>query len=152
MKDKQFYTDEAIIPVPPGFTDRTTNVLEWKTPEGDPIAMVIHRQVLTPADPEGEVMVADFDAYVANETKDYATRFAGLRTEREDDATPDTAMPVRRRAFRYRHEEKVLYECQAFVLLGRRVIVLTAAAKAIHRESVDRLIDEAVEGLKVWDE
>lgn len=152
MKDKQFYTDEAIIPVPPGFTDRTTNVLEWTTPEGDSIALVIHRQVLTPTDPEGEVTIADFDAHVAQETKDYATRFAGLRSERDDDATPDTAMPVRRKAFRFRLDEKVVYQCQAFVLLGRRVVVFTAAAKAIHRESVDRLIDEAVEGLKVWDE
>jgi len=149
--DKRYYTDEALIPVPPGFVDRSTNVLEWTTPDGERLALVIHRQVLE-GPGSGPELIPAFDALVERETKDYAVRFAGLRKEREDDETPDVAMPVRRRAFRFRHEEKVIYQCQAFVLLGRRVLVLTGAAAARHREAVDQMVDGAVAGLKVWDE
>lgn len=149
--DKRYYTDEALIPVPPGFIDRSTNVLEWTTPDGERLALVIHRQLLEGAESEAE-RIGAFDALVEQETKDYAVRFAGLRKEREDDETPDAAMPVRRRAFRFRHEDKVIYQCQAFVLLGRRVLVLTGAGGAKHREAVDRMVDDAVAGLKVWDE
>lgn len=152
MSHKSYYTDEAIIPVPPGFVDRSTHVLEWTVADGERIGLLIHRQLLEPATLEGEARVQAFDALVVRETKDYPKRFGGLRWEREDDDTPDVAMPVRRRAFRFRHDESVLYQCQAFVLLGRRVVVMTAAAKAVHRDEVDRLIDEAITGLKVWDE
>jgi hypothetical protein len=152
VSHKSYYTDEAIIPVPPGFIDRSTHVLEWKAADGERIGLLVHRQQLEPATLEGEERTRAFDALVTRETKDYTKRFAGLRWEREDDETPDAAMPVRRRAFRFRHDDAVLYQCQAFMLLGRRVVVMTAASKAVHRDEVDRLIDEAIAGLKVWDE
>ncbi len=46
MSTQQYYTDDCTIPVPTGFRDRSTNVLEWKTEDGDSIALVIHRDQL----------------------------------------------------------------------------------------------------------
>ena len=151
MTDRRYYTDEAILPVPPGFVDRSTNILEWTSPEGAKLALLVHRHALEPADVLPSP-VAAFDAYVHRETKDYPVRLAGFRLDREDDESPDAAMPVRRRGYRFRHEEKVIYQCQAFILLGPRILVLTAASEARLRDEVDRMVDEAIAGLKVWDE
>lgn len=152
MMTKPYYTDEAILPLPPGFEDRSTNILEWKTPEGDKIALVINRQELLTQVPAGEPVTEDFDALVVQQTKGYATAFAGLLMEREDEGPAEVAFPVRRKAFRFRHETDVLYQCQAYVLLGRRVVVLTAASKAAHREAVDSLVENMLTGLKAWEQ
>src|SRR5690606_23367698 len=118
------------------FVDRSMHALEWKAADGERIGLLLHRQLLEPDTLEGDARIQAFDAFVIRETKDYTKRFPGLRWERQDDETPDAAMPVRRRAFRFKHDDSVLYQCQAFMLLGHKVVVMTAAAKAIHRDEV----------------
>ena len=43
----------------------------------------------------------------------------------------------------------MLYQHQVFVLAGGAAIILTGAAKALHREKVDGLVDEALASLRV---
>lgn len=149
MSSQQYYTDDCTIPVPSGFRDRSTNVLEWKTPEGDSIALVIHRAELPLHDP-AEGPTADLlEHYVREETKQYGTKFAGLHWERDDAAHGESGFPMRRKAFRWRNDFDVLYHNQVFILTADRIIVLTAASKAKHREAVDFLMDEALTSFRV---
>lgn len=144
MSMQQYYTDDCTIPVPSGFMDRTTNVLEWKTEEGDSVALVIHRAPRPPRELAPESDVSELEGYVAAETKDYTAKFAGLHMERDDVTSSDAGFPMRRKAFRWRNEKEVLYHNQAFVLTADRFVVLTAAAKARHREAVDFMMDNAL--------
>lgn len=149
MSAQQYYTDDCTIPVPAGFRDRSTNVLEWKTADGDSVALVIHRDELPLHEPEDRASGALLDQYVTRETRGYATKFPGLHMERDDVTTADSGFHMRRKAFRWRNEKDVLYHNQAFVLAGERIIVFTAAAKARHREAVDFLMDDALANFRM---
>jgi len=138
MSAGAYWMDDCTIQVPPGYRDRTSHTLEWKTPEGDAVALIIQRDLLPPGAP------ADLQRYVAGQTADYPARFAGFHLELDEASDSDAAFPMRRKAFRWCKDQDVLYHHQAFVLAGDRIIVLTAAAKAAHRESVDALIDDAL--------
>lgn len=148
MSVQLYYTDDCSIPVPTGFIDRTTNVLEWKTESGDSVALVIHREVRSPPVSEDDSPDTELERYVARETRQYPTKFAGLHMERDELASSESGFPMRRKAFRWKHEHDVLYHHQAFVLTADRIIVLTAAAKARHREAVDGLMDDVLSSFR----
>jgi hypothetical protein len=146
-----YYADDCTLTVPAGFRDRTTNLLEWKTPEGDSIALAIQREPL-PARPPEEALppAAVLQQYVDEQTRTYPTQFAGFRLERDEVAAGDGGgFEMRRKAFRWKNGEDVLYHHQAFVIIGERILVLTAAAKARHRNAVDHLVEEALNDLRV---
>jgi hypothetical protein len=144
MSDHTYYMDDCTLAVPAGFVDRTMNALEWPLEGGDRLGLVVQRERLPPdpADP------AALDRYVAAQVKAYPAQFAGFHLERDEAADSDSAYDLRRKTFRWRHEQGVLYHHQIFVRVGASVLVLTATAKARHREAVDRLVDEALAGLR----
>jgi hypothetical protein len=144
MSLHSYLADDCSLPVPPGFRDRTTHVLEWKTPEGDSVVLVLHREMI-PEDPlPGDPQPFDLDRFVADQVKEYPSKFAGYREERDEVASADAGFRMRRKAFRWKSENDVLYHHQVFVLTGDRVIVLTAAAKAKHRAAVDEVLSTAL--------
>jgi hypothetical protein len=145
---RTYYMDDCTIPVPAGFLDRTANVLEWKTAEEDSLALLIQREPLARLGAE-EAPAAALQHYVSTQTKDYPSRFAGFCLERDEVAASDAGFEMRRKAFRWTSQEDVLYHHQAFVLVGEKVIVLTAAAKARHRAAVDTLLDGALADFRV---
>lgn len=149
MNDHSYFADDCTISVPAGFHDRSTNVLEWKTEEGDSLVLAIHRELLPPAAPEKKAPEFDLERFVAAQTKDYPAKFAGLRVERDEVAGSDAGFHMRRKAFRWQNKTEVLYHHQAFVLAGDRVIVLTAACKARHREAIDLLMDSVLANFRV---
>jgi hypothetical protein len=138
-----YLMDDCTIHVPPGFRDRTSHQLEWKTREGDTIALVIQRE--PPSVGAAEAPAIDLPRYVAAQTRDYPARFAGFHLERDETRDHDSGFPMCRKAFRWRKDQDVLYHHQAFVLVGDTIVILTAAAKAAHREPVDTLLDDALQ-------
>jgi hypothetical protein len=137
--------DHCTIRVPEGFRDRTTHVLEWKTEEGDSLALVMQRDPL-PA-PGASSTGRPLDDYVAATTRDYPSRFAGLRVEIDDEGEL-AGLQIRRKAFRWKHDAEVLYHCQAFVLAGTHVEIFTVAGKARHRDRIDEIVQIALEDLR----
>lgn len=151
MSAHLYYADDCTLTVPAGFRDRTTNLLEWKTPEGDSIALAIQRDPL-PAPPTEEALppAAALEQYVADQTRSYPTQFAGFRLERDEVTAGDAGgFEMRRKAFRWKNGEDVLYHHQAFVIVGEKILVLTSAAKARHRAAVDHLVENALNDLRV---
>jgi hypothetical protein len=149
MTTHPYYTDDCTLPVPAGFIDRSTNVLEWKLTDGDSVALVIHREQLPALAPEAPASEVDLNRFVEVQTRDYVSKFPGMRLERDEAASGDSSFPMRRKSFRWQHQNDVLYHHQVFVLTGERVIVFTAAGKARHRDTVDSLIDNALAGFRV---
>jgi hypothetical protein len=145
VSDHTYYMDDCTIAVPAGFVDRTMNMLEWPLEGGDRIGLVVQRERLPP-DVAG---AAALDRYVAAQVKAYPAQFAGFHLERDDAGDSDSVYELRRKTFRWRHEQGVLYHHQLFVLAGAAVLVITGSAKARHREAVDRIVDEALSGLRV---
>jgi hypothetical protein len=160
--------DDATIPVPEGYRDRTAHVLEWTLEDGEKLVLVVNRELLppdgaappasgdhaghshgAPPSPRTTGEGTPFDRYVAAQTKVYPSQFAGFRLERDEVATGESPFEMRRKVFRWRHEQDVLYHHQVFVLLGDNVLGLTGSAKARNRDAVDRLVGEALAGLKV---
>jgi hypothetical protein len=138
MSGHAYWMDDCSIEVPEGYRDRTSHTLEWKTPEGDALALIVQRDLLPPGERP------DLQKYVASQTGDYAARFAGFSLERDDASSSDSAFPMRRKAFRWHKDHEVFYHHQAFVLAADRIVVLTAAAKAAHRGAVDALLEDAL--------
>jgi hypothetical protein len=139
--------DDGTFTVPAGFRDRTVNALEWRTPDGEKLALIVQREPLVPR-PDEEPS-ATLERHVATQTKSYPAQFTGYHVERSEVSAPDSAFEVRRLAFRWLNEQDLLYHHQAFVRMGERVLVLTSAAKARYRDAVDSLIDGALNDLRM---
>ncbi len=138
--DRIYHMDDAVLELPPGFIDRSVHVLEWRTPDGEAVVLVTQREPLPGTRP-----LAD---YVAQETKDYATRFEGYRAEEPPRDGAETALEALHRTFRWKRNEDVLYNHQVFVAAPPVVLVMTVTGKAAHREDVDRLVGRALADLK----
>lgn len=148
MSTRRFYMDDCTIPLPAGFRDRTVHVLEWQMEDGESIALVVQREAL-PASSDGEeAPEAAFARFVEGEVRDYPSQFDGFHRERDETAV-GSGFEMRRIAFRWRKEREVLYHHQAFVLVGEGAVLFTGSSKALHRDAVDRLLEEALAGLRV---
>jgi hypothetical protein len=148
MSLEPYCMHDYMIPLPAGFRDLTVNVLEWDTADGEKIALVVQRKALSRKTPD-EAPAAALERLVTDETKDYPTRFAGYRVEHDELGAEDGRYEMRRKAFRWRHEEQVIYHHQVFVLVGDAVVLFTGAGKARHREVVDRLLHDVVSDLRI---
>lgn len=144
MSARTYCMDDASLTLPGGYTDRTSNVIEWSLEGGDKVVLVVQRDWLPPAGGADA-----FARYVAAQTRVYPSRFEGFYLERDEVAAGDAGFAMCRKVFRWRREQDVLYHHQVFVLLGAGVLVLTASAKALHRDAVDHLLEGALGGLQV---
>ncbi len=132
-----------------GFRDRTVNALEWTLEGGDRVGLVVQREQLPRPEGEAAPRPGALERFVAEQTRDYPTRFSGFHLDNEEVTAADSSFEMRRKAFRWRHEQEVLYHHQAFVLADFTVLVFTTSAKARHREAVDRLLHEVLAELRV---
>jgi hypothetical protein len=130
MSDYTLHLDELVLEVPKGFQDRSVQVLEWPIPGGERIALVIQREPLAEEDA--------FEGYVARTTADYPKSLASYHAE--DPQTFDLPIPYVSKPCRWRHEDSVLYQHQVFLRLYDRSILVTASARAAHRDDVDELL------------
>jgi hypothetical protein len=142
-----YYMDDGAISVPTGFVDRTVNALEWPLEGGDKLALVVQRHP-RPRAAEGEPPAHVLEHYVTSETRIYPAQFTGYHVEKDEASGGGSAFEMRRLAFRWLNDQEVLYHHQVFALVGEVVLVLTCAAKARHREAVDRLLDVALADLR----
>jgi hypothetical protein len=150
MSSRVYYMDDCNVTLPDGFRDRTAHALEYKTEEGDSIALVFQREPLPGLgkDP-GADRARALDRYVEATTQGYPSRFVGLRFERDEVAGGDPGgLEMRRKTFRHKQGDDVLYQHQAFVLAGDAVLVVTAGSKARHRTLVDQLVDQTLGSLR----
>ena len=140
-EDRTFHMDDAVLCLPTGFSDRSVNVLDWPLSEVDKLALVVQRERLAAEPP--------LQDYVEAELKDYPRRFAAFRRERLDEPELYWDAEIRHHAFRWKKDEDVLYNRQAFVRIGAVVLVMTATAKAAYRDEVDEVVKRALEGFKI---
>ncbi len=143
-EDRTFHMDDAVLALPAGYLDKSVNVLEWQVENGERVVLVVQRERL----PEGR----SFDEYVETETKDYAKRFTAFRRETADEPHFDGDAEVKHQAFRWKKDEDVLYNRQAFVRVGSLALVMTATAKAAYRAEVDEVVRRSLDGLKLREE
>lgn len=148
MTSHTYYMDDASMAVPTGFIDRTAHLLEWSVDGGGKVALVVNREEL-PKVTASEAPAGAFDRYVTSQTKVYPSQFAGFHLERDEATAADSSFDMRRKVFRWRHEQDVIYHNQVFVLVGPDVLVFTASAKAADRDVVDRVLDGALASLRV---
>lgn len=150
MSERTYLTDDCTVSVPTGFRDRSSNVLEWKTQEGDSVVLVIQREPIPPSPIPGEEPPPfDLHRYIGEQTGEYPSQFPSFSLERDEASAPGASFPMQRKAFRWRKDNEVLYHHQAFVLAGARIVVLTVASKARHRVQVDTLMDEVIANFRV---
>jgi hypothetical protein len=146
-----YYMDDFTIDVPEGFRDRAVHLLEWRTDKGDPIALVAQRDDLPSLGPDDATPPSVlFARYVSQATKDYPIQLAGYREEHSEVSVPsEGSLEMRRVAFRWKKDQDVLYDHQAFVLAGRKVLLLTCTGKARDRDAVDLILNGALERVRV---
>jgi hypothetical protein len=146
VSTRTYYMDDCTIVVPAGPRDRTVNALEWELENGDKLALVIQREPLPVITPGAPVSLS---AYVATQTADLPSQLAGFRLEREEATAAGAPFEIERRAFRWKREQNVLYHHQAYVRVGDGVVVLTVTGKALHRDAIDHVLDQALADLHV---
>ncbi len=142
MKTIEFHLDECVLQLPVGFVDKSVQMLEWTLEADQRLVLVMQREIL----PEG----TDVDGYVDAETKDYPSRFLGYREVADEEGRWE-GLAIRRKAFRFSKEGDVFYNHQAFLFDGGRLLVLTASARAQHRDAVDEVVRAAIEGMRLRD-
>jgi hypothetical protein len=145
---RTYYMDDATIAVPPGFVDRSVNVLEWPLEGGGKIMLVVQRERL-PGSAGGDLPQGALSRYASAQTKDYPAQFAGFSLERDEVTSDGSGLEMRRMAFRWRREQEVLYHQQVFILAGADVLLVTASSNAEHREAVDRLTEDVITALRI---
>ncbi len=139
-----FHFDEGVISIPRGFVDRSSQTLEWTVDNSSSLSLHNQRQRLA---------WGSFDDLVTRETNEYSAKFLGFKAEETEYPDPfDGALPLRRMVFRWKGEREVLYNHQAFVYSVPLVLVFTVTAKAQHRERADKLMKDALSGLRFREE
>jgi hypothetical protein len=141
---RDYHFDEGVLTLPRGFRDRTTNTLEWTIDNSTAVELVIQRTRLG---------WGTFDDFVHQETREYGADFLGFKAEETEYPDPfDGTLPLRRVVFRYKGERDVLYHHQAFVFSAPLVLVFTTKSTVVHRERADRIMKEALSGLRFREE
>jgi hypothetical protein len=139
-----YHFDEGVLTLPRGFRDRSTHTLEWPIDNSSSVVLVIQRERLG---------WGTFDDFFRQETREYGAEFLGFRVEETEYPDPfEGSLPIRRMVFRYKGERDVLYHHQVFVFSAPLVLVFTAKATVIHRERADRIMKEALSGLRFREE
>lgn len=140
---ERYLTADAAFALPPGFADRSVNIFEWAIgTSGDRLGLVLQRD---------RVKTKDLEAYVAKETKPYATRFDGYKLDGEEMVESSIAEAFHKR-FRFKKDGDIVFMHQVFVLTGDRILLFTATAKAAHRETVEALVAELMGSLDLREE
>lgn len=139
MKESySYHFDEAVVPVPGGFQDKSVQVLEWPcaTP-GDSMVMVVARRV-------PNMSFADDVRRDIDETR------TGLKAcVIEADAEGSVAeIPAHFLTMRYVREGKALYQRQVFLDSAPRLLTLLVVGPASTRVEVDELFAAAVDGIR----
>lgn len=135
-----YHMDECVIPVPDGYRDRTTHVLEWPLDAGHNLILTVSRDTLPPG--------AGFEEYVQRETKGLSGRYRGFKLDRDESGTLAGGLAIARKTFRWSQEAKVVYNHLAFANAGALIVLFVATARAADREVADRLVDDALAELR----
>ncbi len=136
MSDYTYHLDEAVIRVPEGFLDRTMNVLEWVTPEGERVVLVIQRE-LSPA----------LDEYVEQQIAEYPSRFSGYRlvtAQKRGDGPPAIELAIRSRS-----DAGAMHHQQLFITIEQGVLIATATGKVAAADMCEKLIAELYASFQV---
>lgn len=131
-----YHLDEAVLTVPPGFVDGSTNVLRWG--EGDDaIALTIQRL------PRGEslegVALADVE-----------TTLARMPGGKVDESGPFAGgLETWRVCMRHVVERQTVYLVQCFVDAEDRILVVSATGHAKIRQEIDRVVEDVVASVRL---
>lgn len=122
-----FVTDDLELALPPGFVDRSAQLLEWEV-DGGQIALSVQRD-LSPRRPRVDQLADKMRA-------EYERRLP----DRVDDVFPADALTLdlehRVLAMRWRRDGASVFQAQAFVETGDRLMVFTASGEARLRSGI----------------
>lgn len=130
--------DELEVDLPPGLIDRSTHLLEWPV-DGDSVTLTFQRD----QNPKRLTPSAMQEAAIA----EYGKRFPHY--------VPETAPVVELglhhaiSAFRWKRESRVLYQIQAFIELGDRLMIVTATGLAHSRRAIEELFSDFARTLEL---
>lgn len=136
MNEYHYHIDEGALELVPGFRDATVNVFEWVLDTGR-CTLMIQREL------KGDRTLAKM---VELTTAPYAKSFPAYAEEEPAELVMDVEAVSRR--FRWRNEKGVQYHHQAFLDLGRQMLLLTASGSARAQEQVDEILMTALNGLR----
>jgi hypothetical protein len=149
MSFHTYFMDECRLEIPFGFTDRSVHVLDWPIGDGDVVGLVVVREKLPPPAPEPPPPSEYLRTLVTQRSRDFPSQFPGYRAEQEEAGTTAAeGLAVRRKTFRWRKEQDVIYHHHVYVLMGEQsLMTFTGVAKATHREAVDELVQQTLYSL-----
>ncbi len=132
----EFLTDELVLTVPEGATDKTANLLEWAV-DGDTIQLTILRDASPKRRSPAELLAAA--------SREYDKRFALYRPEPAPEI--DLPFPHAVAAFTWKRDHSAVLQVQAFVELGARLVIVTVTGRTKQRELVVDLAQKTLESL-----
>lgn len=132
MSTYRYHADELAITVPPGFIDKSANVLEWPHSEGG-VALMLRRAHLEPGK-LGE-----------NAKKYFAQLESSLAAFRREPLPAfECTAPHEAICFRFREEGRVLYQVHLLLDLGTKMMFVVWGVDAQQRALLDEVVKTAM--------
>lgn len=126
-----FLADDLELSLPPGFVDKSAQLLEWKV-DGGSVALGVQRDV-SPGRPRAAELAAKLHG-------EYARRLP----DRVDETFPTDRLTLdlehRVIAMRWRRDGASVYQAQAFVESRDRLLIFTASGEARLRQAIEELV------------
>lgn len=135
-----FHIDEGVMELERGFRDLSAQLLEWKLADGSAMAITIQREELASD-------ATDIDTFVDRSLMDYAK---GLQSFHLDSrrTVEATSFPARVLRFRWLAKHGLVCQAQGFMLLGTRLLVLTATCAAVSVAEAEALVLRAITSMR----
>ena len=134
-----YHFDEAVLPVPAGFIDKSVQVMEWpSSAPGQGIMLVISRRA----------PFATFDDDIRRDIDETRTGLKACVVE-ADEPGEVGQLVAHYLTMRYVREGKALYHRQVFVQAApTRLLTIFAVGPASTRSEIDDLFVSAIDGIR----
>lgn len=132
----RFHTNDVVLTVPQGFRDRSSQVLEWPNPSGQPLHLIMTRL---------EKRASELEKELAAAIRDLEITFHGLSSV--DPPPLTTNFPLGQFACRFRREDKVFYQRLIFIGAESYILSIATIGPASQRSEIDDLTQNAIQNL-----
>ena len=139
-ESKTFHMQEASFQLPAPFVDRSVQVIEWNDQPEDRLSLTITRQPRDAAKPLAQ-LVLDSIAEV-----EQAVGAGEVIGREEGEVAGCEVIQVKHR---WAHEQGVVHNHHAFVVLGEQVVIFTAASRPRSAARAAAVIDGVLDSLEV---
>lgn len=143
MTNECLHMNEGVVDVPAQFEDRSIHILEWRRDDGSKIAMTVQREPME----DGE----DLDGRARRMIADYYRELSSFRIDGRR-PVEGAGVPALFLSFRWHGDHGLVCQAQGFAQIGRKlVLITTTTADAKLRPEAERIVLDALAGLRVRD-